>query len=294
MERREPAADTGRLDSPKASLDTPKAWEAVRRALGRLLGRVGVHETSDAERTIPAAVLTGDLTLPPPGLPPIAWQPGATVCVAPVPEAGAGLRESDLLPSITLARGDYAVTCPEIRAMSSAEAAAAVESVPLDWLVGVTRLPDTFVHLPPSPLQLGAVPMLMLPSTAALKHWPMPLPTTHPLRLPRLDPPRVRWAGDSLLRRMPLTRHGRTAADPSAARRRLAETARLTPEAVALLGVYPDVPILAVERIVVEEEGRRLRLWLKPDILRHRSGSHRITLLVGRELATGKMLQAAL
>ena len=28
---------------------------------------------------------------------------------------------------------------------------------------------------------------------------------------------------------------------------------------MTLLGVYPDVPILAVERIVVEDEGRRLQ-----------------------------------
>ncbi len=287
MERRESAADAG-------SLDSPKAWEAVRRALGRLLGRVGVHQTSDADRTLAAVVMAGELHLPPPSLPSAAWQPSGSVCHAPVPEAGVGQHESALLPSVTLAQGDYAVPPPRVRAMPSAEAAAAVESVPLAWAAEVTRLPDTFVRLPPSPIQLGAVPMLALPSTAVLKHWTMLPPVTRSLRPPRLDPPRVRWGGDSLLRRMPLTRRSGAAGDPSAARHRLAETARLTPEEVTLLGVYPDVPILAVERIVVEDEGRRLRLWLKPDILRHRSGAHRITLLVGRELATGKMLQAAL
>ena len=281
-----------RRAEPNSSRDL-KAWETVRRALGRLLGRVGVHETSDADRTIPAAVLSGDLKLPPPGLMPAAWQPSASVHTAPVPEAGTGLRESDLLPAVHLAVGDYAVTPPEIRMMASAEAVAAVRAVPLDWSVEVMRLPDTFVRLPPSPVQIGSVPTLVLPSTAALKRWAVPLPPVRPLHPPRLEPPRVRWGGDSLLRRMPLTRCSQAAADP-AAQLRLAETARLSPEQVTLMGVYPDVPILAVERIVVEDEGRRLRLWLKPDILRHRSGAHRITLLVGREIATGKMLQAAL
>ena len=63
---------------------------------------------------------------------------------------------------------------------------------------------------------------------------------------------------------------------------------------VTLLGVYEQVPILAVSRIVVEDEGRRLRLWLKPDVLRDRRAARRITLLVGRRISDGKMLQAAL
>ena len=77
-------------------------------------------------------------------------------------------------------------------------------------------------------------------------------------------------------------------------RRRLAETVQLKAEDIQLLGVYPDVPILAVERIVVEEEGRQLKLWIKPEVLRGRIASHRITLLVGSRISTGKMLQAAL
>ena len=77
-------------------------------------------------------------------------------------------------------------------------------------------------------------------------------------------------------------------------RHRLAEAAGARLEDVTLLGVYPDVPILAVSRIVVEEEGQRLRLWLKPDVLRGRGGGRLITLLVGRRVSDGKMLQAAL
>ena len=168
-----------------------------------------------------------------------------------------------------------------------------VDGAALQWPAEVTGLPDVFLRLPASPVRTLAAPLLAGPKTTPLRGWPVQAPRTYPMRLPRFVEPRVRWGGDSVLRRMPLTRRGR-AGDSSAGRRRLAETVHLGLDEVVLLGVYPDVPLLAVERIVVEDEGRQLRLWLKPDVLRGRSGSHRITLLVGRQIATGKMLQAAL
>ena len=229
-----------------------------------------------------------------------AWKPESSVCLALVPQAGTGLRESDLLPTVTVAQGDYALTPPAFQSMPIASAeTVTVENVPLDWPVDVTHLPESFVHLPSSPVRIGTIPLLPLPKTMMLRAWQVKLPPVTFMRLPRLADPRVRWGGDSVLRRMPLTRRGRgvPAHVPeafAAAQRRLAETAHLRMEEVALLGIYPDVPILAVERILVEDEGRQLKLWLKPEVLRGRTGSHRITLLVGQQISTGKMLQAAL
>ena len=120
------------------------------------------------------------------------------------------------------------------------------------------------------------------------------------VRVPRLSPT-VRATGEGILSRIALTRRCREAPPyvPEALafeseRRRLAETAGLPAEEVTLLGVYPGVPILAVRRLVVEDEGRRLRLWLKPEALRGKRALRLITLLVGRRVADGKMLQAAL
>ena len=272
-----------------------KAWQAVRRALGRVVSRVSVRQVESAERTIGAGVFAGDLALPPPKLPLNAWKPSAATHVAFVPSAATGLGESNLLPSVTLAHGNYALPAPSIQAMPSVGVEfVRTNPIALEWAANVTALPDAFLRLPAAPVRTQSVSLLPLPKTAPLRDWPVQTPPTRPLRLPRLSDPRVRWGGDSVLARMPVTRRGRAFGESSAERRRLAETAHSGPDDVVLLGVYPDVPILAVERIVVEDEGRRLRLWLKPDVLRSRSGAHRITLLVGRQVSNGKMLQAAL
>ena len=263
------------------------------------MSRIGVRAVDDAQRTLPAVVRRGELTLPPPSLSGNRWKPEAITgpALAP-PVAGVGLHESGLLPAATLAAEDYALSPPEVSAMPIATLTLHTDDAALKWPATVTRLPDAFLHLPTSLVQTQSVPLLPLPKTAPLREWAVQVPRMRPMHLPPVPAPHIRWGGDSVLRRMPLTRRGKAIQDKAigdaAGRRRLAETVQLGPEEVTLLGVYPDVPILAVERIVVEDEGRQLRLWLKPDVLRSRSGSHRITLLVGRQISNGKMLQAAL
>ena len=293
MERR--ADPTGGVSGAADNPNDSKAWQIVRRALGRLFSRVGVRAVEDADRAISSPIQRGELKLPPPQVScGEAWKLSASVCFASVPQAGTGAQESDLLPQASLAKGDYALSQPAVHAMPGAETAAVTQAVSLRWAAGITALPESFVHLPTSPVRIGTVPLPEGPKSAPLRGWALSLPAAPALRLPRVNDPRVRWGGDNVLRRMPLTRSSRGIGSGIAERRRLAETAQLGPDEVALLGVYPDVPILAVERIVVEDEGRRLKLWLKPEVLRSRSGSHKITLLVGRQMTTGKMLQAAL
>jgi hypothetical protein len=295
MERRADPGGSLAQSKTETAKEVSKTWQAVRRALGRLVSHVDVRRVEDAERTIPAAVLRGELALPPPHLPLNAgWQPSVRVCLAPVPSAGTGLRESDLVPAVSLAQGNYALSPPETYVMPIAGLELRVDKPALEWPVEVVSLPDAFVRLPASPVRTQSVPLLPLPKTAPLRGWAVQTPPTGALRLPRFAEPRVRWGGDTILRRMPLTRRGKAFGEAAAERRRLAETVHLRPEEITLLGIYPDVPILAVERIVVEDEGRQLRLWLKPEVLRSRSASHRITLLVGRQISNGKMLQAAL
>lgn len=293
MERR---ADRARsVDDAKEETRESKAWLAIRRALGRLGSRVGVLTVAEDERVVAAPLKQGTLTFPPLELSRgDGWKPSVSTKVAPVPTAGTGLRESDLLPSVRLAVDDYALAMPLISALPGTAASAEVGEIALTWPLEVIEVPESFVHLPESPLRLAVVPLLSGLKTLPLRGWAVPKPPVSFLRVPRPDNPRVKWGGDSVLRRMPVTRVSRTLGSEPAARHRLAETVHLGDEEVMLLGIYPDVPILAVERIVVEDEGRRIKLWLKPDVLRGRSGSHRITLLVGRQTVTGKMLQAAL
>ena len=284
-----------RRADPGGGVEESKAWQAVRRTLGRLFSRVGVRAVSNADRAMTVPVKPGALASPPPQISRgDAWKPSAVPRLAPVPSAGTGLRESDLLPRVFLASGNYALKPPAIAFLPSAAVSAKIEAAVVGWTAEVTALPDEFLRLPSAPVRVGTAALLSGPKTGRLQGWAISLPPVRVLRLPRPDSPRVCWGGDSVLRRMPLTRQSRPVGSDLAARRRLAETVQLGADAVTLLGIYPDVPILAVERIVVEDEGRRLKLWLKPDVLRGRSGSHQITLLVGRQTATGKMLQAAL
>ena len=293
MERR--ADPAGSVDDAKEQTRESKAWSAIRRALGRFGSRVGVLTVADEERVIAAPLKSGTLAFAPFALScGEGWKPSAVSVRAPVPTAGTGLSESDLLPSVRLAAGDYALGMPLISALPGASSSAVVSEIGLGWPADVVQVPEEFIRLSESPLRIAAVPLLGKFGTLPLSGWAMPTPPVSSLHLPRFDPPRVRWGSDSVLRRMPVTRVSRTLGTEPAARRRLAETVHLGMEEVMLLGIYPDIPILAVERVVVEDEGRRIKLWLKPDVLRGRSGSYRITLLVGRQTATGKMLQAAL
>lgn len=233
------------------------------------------------------------------------WKPTGATRQAPVPEAGVGARGGDLLSAARLVEGSAALAPPGCRAMPVFRAERVrVENADLLLPAFVVRLPDSFLALPSDPVRVRPAGLLTLPggpSGQALKGWGVDAPRCRALRPTRVPDPRVRWGGDAVLSRMALTRRG-LAPPPdvppalafAAEERRLAEAAGLPPGDVTLLGVYPGVPILAVSRLVVADGGSRLCLWLKPDVLRGRNGSRLITLLVGRQTSSGKMLQAAL
>ncbi len=298
MERRRTDAD--------AVGGSHRPWEAVRRALGRLFARASVREVSAEQRTPAVRVQNSEAVAPPvptTGAAESAWKPSARVSQAAIPQTEPGGKGQDLLPTVRLVAENYALAPPACRQMPPPVTADAcrVASGGLRWPLEVARLPDAFLTLPSSPVLIGSRALLAAPSALALKPFGLPTPRSAAVRIPRLPAPRVRWGGDSVLSRMALTRRGREAppgVPPELAfaseRRRLAEAVGVPGADVTLLGVYPGVPILAVSRLVVEEEGQRLRLWLKPEVLRGRGSGRLITLLVGRRISDGKMLQAAL
>ncbi len=293
---------------PEAAGPPSRAWQAVRRALGRLASRVAVRDLPPSQMTAAVGVRVTPLGPPAPVAPggrERDWKPLGATRQAPVPEAGAGARDGDLLPVARLAEGSAALAPSVCRAMTVFRAKAGrVENADLLLPAFVVRLPDSFLALPPEPVRVRPVGLLTLPggkSGRALKGWGVDAPRCRALRPPRVPDLRVRWGGDAVLSRMALTRRG-LAPPPGvplalafeAEGRRLAEAAQLPPGDVTLLGVFPGVPILAVSRLVVTDGGGRLCLWLKPDVLRGRNGTRLITLLVGRQTSSGKMLQAAL
>jgi len=257
----------------------------------------------------PVAVRTPAFAQPPaaPGGRERDWKPTSETGQSPVPQAAAGARDGNLMPAVRLVEGGGALAPPGCRAMPIVQTGGShVESADLLLPALVVRLPDSFLALPPAPVRVRSADLLTptgasAPSGGTLKGWNVPPPSCGALRLPRISAPRVRWGGDTVLSRIALTRRGLEpppdvpfALAFGAEERRLAEAAHLPLEDVTLLGIYPGVPILAVSRIVVADEGRLLRLWLKPDVLRGRNGTRLITLLVGRQTSSDKMLQASL
>ena len=283
--------------------DRGRAWEAVRRALGRLAASAAVQEVQASDFAPPVRPGRADVLAPPPmagGSREHGWVPAASVRPAAIPEARVGGGESGWQPAARLA-GSAAVFAPPLcRPVPVVEAAPCRgESADLLLPAFVVRLPPEFLALPSAPVSVRAAALPAPPAPSALGGWSVPPPKSRLLRLPRVAAPRVHRGSDAVLARMPLLRAGLQPppgvplavafAGPQA---RLAEAAQVPPEDVLLLGLYPGVPILAVRRIVVTDAG--LLLWLKPEVLRERNGSRRITLLVGRRVSTGKMLQAVL
>ncbi len=299
------------------------AWAAVRRALGKLAGRVVVREMPPDTGAAAVAVRESDALTPRPvaaGRREGAWAAQAASHTLSGPEAGVGAQERDLLPLATLAgsrsdgegdRADFTLRPATVSVLPvlQAETSRVVEAG-LDWPLTDVCLPEQFFRLPAAPTRVNAVALLgsqkslgdkPLGANQALGGWAVRLPKTGRLKIPRSTGLTVRWGGDSVLERMPLVRRGRvplpgrTASEAFAAEhRRLAEAMGLPPGDVALLGVFPGVPILAVRRILVADDGQSLRLWLKPDVVRARTKLRFITLLVGRQVSSGRMLQAAL
>ena len=231
------------------------------------------------------------------------WQPASALRHLPAPEAQAGTSGGVGVPISRLAEAGGAFAAPAIRQMPVVQAEEGrTESADLLLPAFVVRLPDSFLALPADPVQVRPAALLAAaPGGAALMGWGVGPTPCRALRLPRVPAPRIHRGADAVMARISLTRRGLEAPPGipfvqafAAEERRLAESASLPPGDAVLLGVYPGVPILAVSRIVVADEGRSLRLWLKPDVLRGRGGTRLITLLVGRQPSTGKMLQAAL
>ena len=289
------------------------AWDSVRRALGKLAGRVVVREMPPESAASAVAVRTSAALERLPVMPggrEAGWLPQAASRTLEGLLAGPGRREPDLLPSAMLAgdadRTDFALrpatvgVLPVLRAETSR-----VTESGLDWPLTCVRLPEQFFRLPAAPTRVSAVALLggqkRLGATQALAGWAVRPPKTGRLKIPNPTGPAVRWGGDLVLERMPLTRRGLTvppgvgASEAFAAEhRRLAEAMGLPPADVCLLGVFPGVPILAIRRILVADDGQSLCLWLKPDVVRARTKLRFITLLVGRQVSSGRMLQAAL
>ncbi len=287
-------------------MQSPRAWEAARHALGRFFSRAAVHQVPE-EQILPSATVHLSEALTPqllaPGASEALWRVRAAVQPGSLSQIAVRVTSEGSRPQAIVVGENHAAAVPECHAIPILGASDL--SIKQEIAIGAAQtvpLPYSFIALPPDPLRLLSVPVLNLPKGAALGGFSFAKPKGKPLRVPRLPAVRLGPArtGEVALSQIPLLRRGLQApigvplsAAFSAEHKRLAETAGLPLSDVTLLGVYPAIPIIAVRRLVVEDEGRLLRLWLKPESWWGRPPPRRITLLIGRQSSTGKMLQAA-
>jgi hypothetical protein len=283
-----------------------RAWEAARHALGRLFSRAAVYQVPEDQILPLATVCFSDaLTplIPTPGISENIWRAHAVVQPSSLTQIDVHISSEGSRPQATIVGESHVVASPECFAIPALTASALqIRQAGGFDAVQVVALPHSFIALPKDPLRLMSISVLSLPKATALGGFSLAKPKGKALIVPRrpaarLGPVRT---GEVALSRIPLLRRGLQSPVGvplstffSAEHRCLAETAGLPLSDVTLLGVYPAIPIIAVRRLVVEDEGRQLRLWLKPESWWGRPPPRRITLLIGRQSSTGKMLQAS-
>lgn len=283
-----------------------KAWRAARHALGRFFSRVAVYQVPEDQLLPQATVLFSDALTPQAparGISENIWRARAVVQPSSLTQIDVRTTSEGSCPRASVVGESHVVPLPECFSMPVFHACAlrTKQAGGFD-AAQVVALPHSFIALPKDPLRLMSISALRLPKVAALGSFSFAKPKGKALLVPRRSAARLGpvRTGELALSRIPLRRRGLQSPVGvplstlfAAEHRCLAETAGLPLSDVTLLGVYPAIPIIAVRRLVVEDEGRQLRLWLKPESWWGCPPPRRITLLIGRQSSTGKMLQAS-
>ena len=279
-----------------------QVWENVRRALGKLVTHTRVQPLRvDGPLSTLASRNVLTIELPP-------ETPGAIdVLLIPVTDYAGGI------PHVDPGGGDVdlAAVATVVSANSALAASnAAVHGVDLDYSrVSIPELPaevwsvqdaDVFpLNTTVSQGDVYGVP-LQLTRTAAIGALPVdPVivrPGNHhgitrafrPMRIPVLSSVTRAYSAPMTLRSSILRRGPGLNME---ARERLAAAGKTAVENVALIGLFRNVPVTAVSRLSVEEERGELSIWLKPEAAHASAPPKTVSLLIGRDIATGKMIQ---
>ncbi len=289
-------------------------WEAVRRALGRLASSVQVRELPPA-RLLPTLSVLGQDALDAPaceaGRGEAAWPLGARTVPLPPPRTGAGGGGTDLAAVAAVVSLDAALRSgaapvwesPPIAPGVAVHSQAIVE-------VGALAVRDAPVVLVPGAVRAGlaapaapAVARLTAESPRLPKRPLLPGPRRAragaepvPFAAARVRPGLAACAQVPLIRmRRPPPPDLSVAQAFAAERHRLAQASGADLGDVILLGVYPQVPVAAVRRLALGDDGRSLSLWLRPEALSAVAAGRPprlATLILGRLRSTGRMIQA--
>jgi hypothetical protein len=292
------------------------AWEAIRRALARWISTVQVQALVPAETGEPFHVaeencLVGETCAK--GRRESEIAPQADVRTWASPQAEPGGMNADLCAVAVVVGLDAALQPEEmaVYAHPACEKTVATHGLPLgERLENSVTVSETSVsfllgHIHAMPMRSRETQVASLPISAPdFPHRPR-----FPLRLGRREvrednpvalPVTVR-SRMAVTTEIPMRRKrrpvpaGLSFAEAFAAERRdLARASQVDLGDVALLGIYPQVPLAAVGRLGLDENGAELSLWLKQEALAGAAQGKMprlVTMIVGRVRSTGRMIQ---
>ncbi len=298
-----PEPSTGRVGFKSAGAGANnRLWEQIRRALGRLVTHTAVREIRVGSELLSSVVRSKTLAMAPVfGGPDDHLKIHVLTHSDGVPAAAPGADGINLASVATVVSGDAALTrtdCPshlvEVQYGSSSDRA--LERKELEIVVETSSV---------SPALTGGQASRTVPVIGRLPGFG-PESRIDPIRsvvhpspgnlVAALRPAQavVRSAidaayGTPMVRATVGGRRG--LGERKAERERLASSAKIAVDRVELIGVFDKIPVTAVSRLSVEEQAAELMVWLLPEAVRAASPPKALTLLIGRDTQTGKMIQ---
>lgn len=276
---------------PDSVGETARLWDAIRRKLGGLFAHTVVLSLPPERLALTAPQKVWNFALPvEPGRQEQCWWPQAALRTCPIPQAQAPPQDSDLATMASVVSGNAALR-PEVCETESAALPpreCVVQAVPTDeW-----RIPPVSARTEPMRLSGGAA----RPRSVGVIQTPGLRRIVGTALCPAK--PRLGRATNVVLAHVPLRREARPARVGAAAaeafepeRRRLSASSGVPLEDLLLIGVFPRIPVTAINRIALEADGS-LSVWLRPEALVSPGTLKWLTVILGRQRSTGKMLQA--
>lgn len=259
----------------------------MRRSLARLFARTGVRDLPAERIAVAVKVRGSDAALTPPveaGVQENVWRPRTQALLLLPPGAVDGGGGADLATVATVIGGNAALRPAACRVRSLSVEAEGGAVLSWDGPFSTRSVP---VKAPVAfrPAGTAAVPLLSGQVQTRREKAALTLRGGRSV------------AALGRLAEIPMTRARLVSEGGFAAERaHLAAASGVPVEDVALVGVYPHVPLAAVGQLAVGDEGGCLRIWLKSSAIGPKpvTSVKLVTVVFGRQRSTGRTLQAVI
>lgn len=286
-----------------ASDRTGRVWEEVRRALGHFAGRAVTRALPEERFAITPTVRLPEISacgLAVPGKREADWALAAMIsqCAMPTAALGSGGMDLASLPVVIASNQALGSVAPSIADDCCAISPGAMSAWDLQRdTPEVPNVHEDVVRLTASD-QMIAVMTQDAPSVKTVRMLGKSLPGSErgidwklsrtQLRAELAPALRVPLRCEKLVSRAGVPIEQAFTAEC----RQLAETMQVAESDIALLGVFPHVPLAAVKRLSMSHDGNALEVWLDAERIVRAARLATVTIILGRQRSTGRVAQA--